>query len=364
VDEKLAKSSLTECCRLAGQHGRVSLAIVSMLLLASCSSSDSKSPSQNAGALANALSPQITPTYDGSGQVVEPSILFFPSGWNGFQYWLDVTPYPHSDETKENPSILVSDDGSSWKVPPGLTNPIALPISGNFDDGELFHDAVSNQLWVYYLWEGDASRTHILRKESSDGVHWGQAQDLFDVSNYTLFSPTVDKVGSTYHMWSVNTGTVGCGAATTTVESRTSADGANWSAPQVVSISQPGYVIWHIEARYIPSKQEYWMFAAAYPQGTNCNNDNMALFFNSSLDGQNWTSYPRPALEAGSRWDDGEIYRSTFVYDPAQDLLKVWYSARSGVWPWKWHTGLTSAKFTQFLSSLQNQVTPPTSTSP
>lgn len=336
------------------------MAFVLTLLSTSCSSSDPKPSSQNVTALVNAASPQVTPTYDGSGQIVEPSIFFFPSGWNGFLYWLEVTPYPSSDASKENPSILVSDDGFSWRVPPGLTNPIALPASGNFDDGELFYDLASRQLWVYYLWSGPGGLTHILRTASSDGVHWSQtAQDLFDVSNYTVESPTVDKVGSTYDMWSVNSGTAGCGATSTMVESRTSVDGANWSVPQPVSISQPGYVIWHIEARYIPSKREYWMLSAAYPQGTNCNNDQTALFFSSSPDGINWTSYSIPGLVAGSGWDDGEIYRSTFLYDPSMDTLKVWYSARSAVWPWKWHMGSTAANFTQLLSRLQNQPTVP-----
>jgi hypothetical protein len=338
----------------------MALAFVLTLLSTSCSSSDPKPTSQNLTALANAATPQITPTYDGSGQVVEPSILFFPSGWNGFLYWLEVTPFPSSDASKENPSILVSNDGSSWQVPPGLTNPIALPTSGSFDDGELFYDAASRQLWVYYLWSGGGGLTHILRKTSSDGVHWSQtAQDLFDVSNYTVESPTVDKVGNTYYMWGVNTGAAGCGATSTTLESRTSVDGANWSAPQVVSISQPGYVIWHIEARYIPSKQEYWMLSAAYPQGTNCNNDGTTLFFSNSSDGQNWTTYSTPVLEVSSRWDDGEIYRATFLYDASLDMLKVWYSARSAVWPWKWYMGYTGANFTQFLNGLQNQTAMP-----
>ena len=77
--------------------------------------------------LTNASTPQTTPTYDGSGQVVHPGIVYFPGGWNGYQYWLVVTPYPGGNAAFENPSILVSQDGVTWIQPPGITNPIAGP---------------------------------------------------------------------------------------------------------------------------------------------------------------------------------------------------------------------------------------------
>jgi hypothetical protein len=299
--------------------------------------------------LLNASFPQITPTYDGSGQVVEPSIHFFPIGWNGFRYWLVVTPYPNSDASKENPSILVSSDGASWEVPPGLANPIDLPPNNHLDDAELFYDEASDQLWVYYIWEDYRGFSHILRKASSDGIQWSQSQDLFKVPGYDVISPAVDKIGETYYMWSVNGGTVGCSSVNTTIEYRTSTDGATWSAPQLVSILQAGYVIWHIEVRYVPSKQEYWMLSAAYPAGDQCGHT--VLFFSRSSDGVNWTSYPEPALRVGSGWDSGEIYRSTFTYDASRDMLKVWYSAREGS---EWHMGLSATTYRGLLYSLQN----------
>src|SRR5579863_975337 len=54
--------------------------------------------------LANAQSPLTTPTYDGSGQAVEPTIIFFDTPWHGFSYWMAYSPYPNGDPTKENPS--------------------------------------------------------------------------------------------------------------------------------------------------------------------------------------------------------------------------------------------------------------------
>src|SRR6266404_9955978 len=82
---------------------------------------------QDAGVLPNAAAPLTIPTPDGSGQVTEPSIVKFSPPWRGFTYWMVVAPYPHSDAEDENPSILVSDDGQQWSLPPGGTNPIQKP---------------------------------------------------------------------------------------------------------------------------------------------------------------------------------------------------------------------------------------------
>ena len=41
--------------------------------------------------LTNAASPQGTQTYEGSGQVVHPGIVYFASPWHGWEYWLVVT---------------------------------------------------------------------------------------------------------------------------------------------------------------------------------------------------------------------------------------------------------------------------------
>jgi hypothetical protein len=328
-----------------------SIAVITLALLTNaCSPFTTESTLPRAVALSNAPSPQITPTYDGSGTVVEPSIVFFSSGWNGFRYWLVVSPYPNSDGTKENPSILVSNDGTSWEVPPGLTNPIDLPTAGHLADSELFYDEASGQLCVYYIWEDYRGFSHILRKVSSDGVHWSQRQDLFKVPDYDVTAPTVDKNDDTYYMWSINAGKRGCDSTNTTIEYRTSTDGIVWSEPQLVNILQPGYVIWHIEVRYVPLKHEYWMLSAAYPEGDTCGYT--VLFFNNSSDGINWKSYAKPALGLGLGWDNGQIYRSTFLFDSRQDMLEVWYGARSS--SGEWHMGFTAGVYADFLRWLQD----------
>ena len=123
---------------------------------------------------ANAAAPLTIPTYDGSGQAVEPSVLHFADGWQGHPYWMAVSPYPFGHAALENPSILVSEDGLTWSVPEGLTNPLVLPTQGTLSDATLVHDDTSDQLWVYYNSDVRVAGIDVQsldRLASSDGIH-------------------------------------------------------------------------------------------------------------------------------------------------------------------------------------------------
>jgi len=300
--------------------------------------------------LQNAPTPLVIPSYDGSGQVTEPDVVFFDKPWHGFSYWMAFSPYPNNDASKENPSIVASEDGVNWKVPLGLVNPLALPSNAFLADASIFYDQDSDQLWVYYI---DASAQtnllHVYRLISSDGVTWQNQGVLFQVPVYDALSPTVGQSTGSYYMWSINSGALGCYGTSSAVEYRTSPDGIQWSDPQPTNLSQPGYVIWHINVSYTPLKGEYLAAVAAYPDGSDCTHT--VLFFATSQDGINWTSYNKVILGPGNDWDDGEIYRSSVLFDASSNLLQVWYSASSVAY--EWHVGLTQADYDQFLEWLQ-----------
>jgi hypothetical protein len=300
--------------------------------------------------LINAAAPQVTPTFDGTGQVVHPGIARFDRPWHGFTYWLVVTPYPLSDKTKEDPSILASNDGVNWQVPQGLTNPIALPTTSFLADGDLVYDPSSDQLWVYYVEQNVNAHTRVLRKTSSDGVHWSNEEVVLTVLDYELVSPAVEKIGDKFWMWSVNSGLVGGCADIMNVELRTSSDGRNWSAAQVATITTPGYRIWHIEVINVPSRNEKWMLATASRTSVACVRETVQLFAKST-DGLNWQAFNKVALGPGTGWDNSHIYRSTLLYDSARDLIEVWYSGRNGS-TGIWHLGYTEANYTHFLQWL------------
>ena len=295
--------------------------------------------------LENAATYQTTPTYDGSNEAVHPDIVYFSNAWNGYKYWMLFTPYPSA--AYENPSILASNDSSSWEVPSGLTNPIdPAPASGHNADTDMIYNDATGELWAYYI-ETGAGTTYLKRRTSSDGVTWSAEEDIFNLPDYQIVSPSIVKVDSTYYMWYVDSGSSGCSATSTTVKYRTSSDGVNWSSAQDVNITQSGYIIWHLDVIYVPSKSEYWMLFAAYPSGNSCSDT--VLFFAKSTDRINWTTYSNTALDKGSGWDENQIYRSSLLYDSTNDLLKVWYSANGAS---NWRIGYTERNYTDFLNTL------------
>lgn len=297
--------------------------------------------------LVNSIAPLQTPTFDGSGQAVHPGIVEFAAPWHGYKYWMSVTPYPYSDKALENPSILASSDGIAWQVPPGLVNPIAKPDTSFLADADLFYDAVSEQLWVYYVQQNVSGNTQVLRTTSPDGVTWSTPRIVLLQPDYRVVSPSVVKTGDTYWMWYVNAHEIGSCATSTQVEYRTSADGVNWSLPARAALEPaPGHHIWHIDVIQVPSKSEYWMLQSAIPDGTHCA-DRTELFFATSGDGRTWTTFSKVVLAPGTGWDDSHIYRSTLLYDPAHDLLRVWYSGRNAATR-IWGIGYTEASYPRF----------------
>jgi hypothetical protein len=125
-------------------------------------------------------------------------------------------------------------------------------------------------------------------------------------------------------MWAVNAGLDGCRAETTTVELRRSRDGLAWGNPIPVSLTQPGFSVWHIDVQWIPAFREYW---AIYNVKIGGNCATTALYLATSKDGVTWQTYPSPVIAAGAIPAFSHIvYRSTFAYDPVKDNVRLWYS--------------------------------------
>ncbi len=262
-------------------------------------------------------------TPDGSGQTVHPDHVSMPSSWPGASQYLAITPYRDGNPIYENPSIYAGSNETTWAPPPGLQNPIVTPPTANYlSDPDAVYDPDRNELRVYYRQVG--TQNVILVKRSTDGVHFDPPTVVAQGVNHTIVSPSIVRVGpADWRMWSVNAN-IGCDAASTTVELRRSSDGLDWSAPQTVSLSQPGFSAWHIDVQWIPSRQEFW---ALYNGKTRGSCTTPALYLATSTDGVAWTTYPSPVLAHGAipEFDD-IVYRSTFAYDPASDIISFWYS--------------------------------------
>ena len=358
------------------------LALAALQLVLSCADHSATGPSVSGTSLSSRGStpepifivepnPITVPTYDGTGQAVHPDVVLFADGWHGSKYWLTMTPYAGSDQKVENPSILTSDDGVNVTVPDGLTNPVVAPPknSKNYNsDPELLYESQTDRLVLFDRYVDRKTNTiHV--STSRDGVTWTHARAPFWVRAHRAVSPTIaTRFNGQARMWYVNAGKAGCNAKATAVEMRVAKDASGrvvdtqWSDEVPADVSIPGYTIWHIKARWIPEKSEYWMLISAFPNGGNgCQTDD--LFFARSNDGSHWRTYETPVMRHQDReWTAAAVYRSTFLYDASSDQLSLWISARGTDGVWK--MGYARARYASLLTALENgrEISPAPST--
>jgi len=274
-------------------------------------------------------------TYDGAGQVVHPDVVVASNAMPNEPPRLAITPYPWGNANFENPSIFEGNGRDSWNVPAGLTNPVVKPSSGYLSDPDILWLEDRREFVLFYRHVDDVNE--ILSAESTDGVRWGAGRVVVRAPNHQVVSPTVVRRSPTeWLMWSVNSGPVGCGSSSTTVELRRSTDGLTWSNPTTVTMAQAGVFPWHLEVQWIPSRQEYWALFNGKVAGS-CTTD--ALFIATSGDGVTWRTYRSPVLRRGAIPELADIvYRSTFAYDAERDLVSLWYSgARYTTRGYEWH---------------------------
>ena len=273
-----------------------------------------------------------------SPDAVHPDIAC-RTGWNGSRCWLLYTPYKNSDPSYENPAFLVARDDTAWATPPEVRNPIiSFPGPGryNSDPDHAFDPATGRLVQVYRL--VTASSNNIMIMSTGTARQWSEPTLAFDEPNHDAVSPSLiiepDRTG---RMWYVRTGPTGCQARASTVQLRTAQpppaayfENAKWSAPAPVTMSIPGYVVWHIDVAELPVGG-YLAFIAAFPVGTTCSNSD--LWLATSPDGMTWRNFAIPLLWRGmaiardrsiSTW-----YRGTIRYDADGDTLHLWPSALS-----------------------------------
>lgn len=155
----------------------------------------------------------IIPTPDGTGSATHPDVVDFKAShgldsWNGYRYWMGVTPYYMSDPGQELPNIYASHDGFTWVTPPGLANPVyrAQNVRGTGSDTDLVYDPSTGRLclfWREYL-NLSTSDEIIYVATSSDGSTWTGPVKIIEVqgAQHHLLSPAIVRVGpGDWRMW-------------------------------------------------------------------------------------------------------------------------------------------------------------------
>lgn len=158
-----------------------------------------------------------TPYDDGTNwigrknQATHPSVIQFDTEWNGYKYWMTYTPYPYGNDKKENPSLVSSNDGVNWVVPPKVVNPIisnrVIPsylFDSYLSDSHLVYNKDKDELELWYRYVSNRKRNEILyRVRSKDTIQWTSPEKLVDDSNNLLqyVSPSVIYEEKKYRMW-------------------------------------------------------------------------------------------------------------------------------------------------------------------
>lgn len=195
----------------------------------------------------NANAYLILPTPDGTGQATHPDIIDFGVGpFNGYRYWMGVTPFANSDSSLENPCILVSNDNSTWTIPPGGSNPIdPTPSTGYNSDPDLLYGQDGVLYLFYRQTQGSPAGDVIYCRSSSNGTTWSAEVLVLNTGANTLLSPTVYWDGTQYVMYVVDITVAGDPIMRRTCATPT----GTWSAPAAIGITFPGNrTAWHIDA--------------------------------------------------------------------------------------------------------------------
>jgi hypothetical protein len=284
----------------------------------------------------------------GDFSVVHPSVLYFENGWNGYQYWMAINPYPKSNANYENPYIYCSIDGLNWIQPAGISNPITpKPAIGYGSDVHLVKDIDGKTVHCITRDVGTSTNSAIRRLRvlsSINGINWTEAPSpilestVFDFASEGVF---YDEVKGKYIMYAkdIRTGQNNqlelyeCDSMTGTFTRF-----GQTSIPAEVVPS--GRMLWHQEIRKING-----LYVMVYAEtSSTASGTSGKLKIAKSHDLVTWEVYKDDLLLKGSSWR-ANFYKSTFVLSEnnGEVRLKLWYG--TNVSNADWYVGYTEIIF-------------------
>lgn len=275
-----------------------------------------------------------TPTYDGSGQACHPSVVYIPGGFGGYKYWMGFTPYPNTNEAYENPCLLASNDGDTWVVPDGITNPLAAtPPTYHNSDTELVYDSDNSILYLYYVEKTTGPVTKLWRFPITQGpLSVGtKVQCTISITNGFYSEAIVRNSSSDWVMWFIDD---------LYPKRVSSSDGLTWSDHVYQEMYMIGTGIrvkdtlypWHPSVYKLPDGR-YFFLMCSFPVGDTQQCDlywAVSDGFDEPLDFQSTV-----LLANSSGWLSTLIYRSSLV-QMENGQYRVYISAKGST---EWHIG-------------------------
>jgi len=275
------------------------------------------------------------PTYEGSGQMVHPHVVFSREQFLGYHYIMAMTPYPFSNNAFENPSILGSQDGVIWDVPEGVINPVMgippdVAVGGHFSDPFVLRNGDNLELWFRHTLgrspDGQPirrnSHNRIYRSISTDLANWGEVETIFccpDNANHFM-SVVVMHNDAQYRVWYTNFDSV-----LFYVESY---DLENWSERRRVNANLGGLGVWHHDIVFTGKRYEALFTASNWG-----NHPTFRLFYANSHDGFNFGTGREIRIDRISpELESMTVHKCTFVKIDGVYQMYIAAFTRNNVW--------------------------------
>lgn len=283
------------------------------------------------------------------GQTTHPSVLFFPEGWNGYRYWMAHTPYPAGNDDHEDPNVCASQDGITWVVPEGLTNPIA-----DADGQPEYHSDVdlkmgpNGTMYLFWRFRDDnavGAEENLFYSTSTDGVTWTPKVLFWQtaVSSMQLVSPSMIFEDNHWVMYGVDIAT--SPNRVVRVQNSTVDPETPWGDPVTITTgaSPAGKEPWHIYV--IKFGGRYYALRADCT--LNANGSAPDLLFLTSNDGVTFTGSGKPVIPSVQAGEHDQMYRATMVPAIENGVVgfRVWYSGWTTAGPvWNLYRTFISAQ--------------------
>lgn len=246
------------------------------------------------------------PTYDLNPSVGHPSIEYIPQGFKGYKYWMAYTPFPA--EARENPCVVVSNDGEHWINPPWFSNPLASQADAVADGLSYNSDTEiilmkDGKIGVYWRAFKLSPKREVIYLSTLDETSssWSSKQKVIDTSEITLSPSVVINDDGTYNMYTVNQSL----AFYSRIQKRTSVDGIVWSSP-ISCVLSTGVTLgaWHIAVKRVSDGYVLLLDSDAPRK----------LYYYKSTDGITFNGSTTPIVKSStSGWDNRGYYRSSFL---------------------------------------------------
>lgn len=258
-------------------------------------------------------------------EATHPSVISFEEKWNGYKYWMAVTPYPKGNAVYENPHVFKSNDLVSWVEDD--TNPLDEPISEAFNgnspmqydsDTHIIYNKEDKRLEVFWRYVDDVNKKIIIyRRTSENGKTWTPKEIVFEGKKpeEDMLSPALIKDEDGYKLWYVANGYK--------IWYRESTDGLEWTDPEeiVVPYEIDNMHHWHLDVQETDLGYEMLVVGFEQLDGYNLSDRHvMNLYYSKSKDNKEWDTL-KPILfpsQIKNQFDSKGIYRSAMLKEDGQ----------------------------------------------